>query len=72
MSGAVCDDQDGQRGVSEMNETQITGYRYADARAGHHHAYLLPSEAGFVDIHFERVGRVPALAKAMVAIARKP
>lgn len=55
-----------------MNETQITGYRYADARAGHHHAYLLPSEAGFVDIHFERVGRVPALAKAMVAIARKP
>lgn len=29
-------------------------------------------EAGFVDIRFERVGRVPALAKAMIAIAQKP
>lgn len=29
-------------------------------------------EAGFVDIRFERVGRVPALAKAMVAVALKP
>lgn len=29
-------------------------------------------EAGFVDIRFERVGRVPPLAKAMIAIARKP
>jgi len=29
-------------------------------------------EAGFVDIRFERVGRVPALAKSMVAVARKP
>jgi 2-polyprenyl-6-hydroxyphenyl methylase/3-demethylubiquinone-9 3-methyltransferase len=29
-------------------------------------------EIGFVDVRFERVGRVPALAKAMVAIARKP
>ncbi|HLS54427.1 MAG TPA: class I SAM-dependent methyltransferase [Zeimonas sp.] len=29
-------------------------------------------EAGFVDIRFERVGRVPALAKSMIAIARKP
>lgn len=29
-------------------------------------------EAGFVEIRFERVGRVPALAKAMIAIARKP
>ena len=28
-------------------------------------------EAGFVDIHFERVGRVPALAKSMIAAARK-
>jgi len=28
-------------------------------------------EAGFVDIRFERVGRVPALAKSMIAIARK-
>ena len=29
-------------------------------------------EAGFVDIRFERVGRVPALAKSMIAVARKP
>lgn len=29
-------------------------------------------EAGFVEIRFERVGRVPALAKAMIAVARKP
>jgi len=29
-------------------------------------------EAGFVDVHFERGGRVPALAKSMIAIARKP
>ena len=29
-------------------------------------------EAGFVDIRFERVGRVPALAKSMIALARKP
>jgi 2-polyprenyl-6-hydroxyphenyl methylase/3-demethylubiquinone-9 3-methyltransferase len=29
-------------------------------------------EAGFVDIRFERVGRVPVLAKSMIAVARKP
>lgn len=29
-------------------------------------------EAGFVDIRFERVGRVPTLAKSMIAIARRP
>lgn len=29
-------------------------------------------EAGFVDLRFERVGRIPALAKSMIAIARKP
>ena len=29
-------------------------------------------EAGFVDLRFVRVGRVPALAKAMIAVARKP
>lgn len=29
-------------------------------------------EAGFVDIRFERVGRVPVLAKSMIAIARRP
>ena len=28
-------------------------------------------EAGFVDVRFERVGRVPAVAKSMIAIARK-
>ena len=30
------------------------------------------TEAGFVDIRFLRVGRIPMLAKSMVAIARKP
>lgn len=29
-------------------------------------------EAGFVDIRFERVGRVPVLAKSMIAVARRP
>jgi 2-polyprenyl-6-hydroxyphenyl methylase/3-demethylubiquinone-9 3-methyltransferase len=29
-------------------------------------------EAGFVDIRFKRVGRVPVLAKSMVAIAKRP
>ena len=29
-------------------------------------------EAGFVDVRFHRVGRIPALAKSMVAVARKP
>jgi 2-polyprenyl-6-hydroxyphenyl methylase/3-demethylubiquinone-9 3-methyltransferase len=29
-------------------------------------------EAGFVDLRFERVGRVPVLAKAMIAVVRKP
>jgi 2-polyprenyl-6-hydroxyphenyl methylase/3-demethylubiquinone-9 3-methyltransferase len=33
---------------------------------------LLLEEAGFRDIEFRRVGRVPALAKAMIAVARKP
>lgn len=29
-------------------------------------------EAGFVDVRFERVGRMPALAKSMIAVTRKP
>ena len=29
-------------------------------------------EAGFTDVRFERVGRVPPFAKSMIAIARKP
>lgn len=33
---------------------------------------VLLSEAGFTDIRFKRVGRVPLLAKSMMAIARKP
>ena len=32
----------------------------------------LLTEAGFVEIRFERVGRIPALAKSMIAIAQKP
>lgn len=33
---------------------------------------ILLEEAGFHDIRFERVGRIPALAKSMIAIARRP
>jgi 2-polyprenyl-6-hydroxyphenyl methylase/3-demethylubiquinone-9 3-methyltransferase len=29
-------------------------------------------EAGFVDLRFTRVGRIPALAKALIVIARRP
>lgn len=29
-------------------------------------------EAGFVDVRFERAGRIPALAKSMIAVARRP
>jgi len=32
----------------------------------------LLEEAGFRDIRFERVGRIPVLAKSMIAIARRP
>ena len=32
----------------------------------------LLDETGFVDIEFRRVGRVPPLAKSMIAVARKP
>jgi 2-polyprenyl-6-hydroxyphenyl methylase/3-demethylubiquinone-9 3-methyltransferase len=32
----------------------------------------LLSEAGFVDIRFMRVGRIPPLAKSMIATAKKP
>ena len=28
-------------------------------------------EAGFADLRFERVGRIPALAKSMIAVARR-
>ncbi len=33
---------------------------------------ILLEEAGLRDIRFARVGRIPALTKAMIAIARKP
>lgn len=32
----------------------------------------LLSEAGFREIRFHRVGRIPALAKSMIAVAKKP
>jgi 2-polyprenyl-6-hydroxyphenyl methylase/3-demethylubiquinone-9 3-methyltransferase len=32
----------------------------------------LLEEAGFQDVRFQRVGRIPPLAKSMIAIARKP
>lgn len=34
--------------------------------------HQLLQEAGFVDIRFRRVGRIPPLAKSMLAVARKP
>ena len=33
---------------------------------------MLLEEAGFNKIHFKRVGRIPSLAKSMIAIAEKP
>jgi len=32
----------------------------------------LLTEAGFQTIRFHRVGRIPALAKSMIAVAEKP
>ena len=32
---------------------------------------ILLNEAGFSEVHFRRVGRIPALAKSMIAIARR-
>jgi 2-polyprenyl-6-hydroxyphenyl methylase/3-demethylubiquinone-9 3-methyltransferase len=32
----------------------------------------LLAESGFVDVAFYRVGRIPVLAKSMIAVARKP
>ena len=32
----------------------------------------LLNEAGFRDVRFRRVGRIPPLAKSMIAVARKP
>lgn len=32
----------------------------------------LMRETGFTNIQFRRVGRVPALAKSMIAVAEKP
>jgi 2-polyprenyl-6-hydroxyphenyl methylase/3-demethylubiquinone-9 3-methyltransferase len=36
-----------------------------------HTLTALLEEAGFRDIHFERVGRIPPLAKAMIAVAQR-
>lgn len=33
---------------------------------------ILLEEAGFSDVYFVRVGRIPPIAKSMVAVARKP
>lgn len=33
---------------------------------------ILLAEAGFQNIGFHRVGRIPPLAKAMIAVARQP
>jgi 2-polyprenyl-3-methyl-5-hydroxy-6-metoxy-1,4-benzoquinol methylase len=37
-----------------------------------HTLHALLREAGFVNIEFYRVGRIPVLAKSMIAITRKP
>ncbi|TVR67116.1 MAG: methyltransferase [Candidatus Competibacteraceae bacterium] len=61
----------------------ISGYRYADTELNwlwdHGHIKFwsmrtltaLLEEAGFREIRFERVGRVPPLAKSMIVTARK-
>lgn len=33
---------------------------------------ILLEEAGFRNIRFERVGRIPALVKSMISVAHKP
>jgi 2-polyprenyl-6-hydroxyphenyl methylase/3-demethylubiquinone-9 3-methyltransferase len=33
---------------------------------------ILLEEAGLRDLHFERVGCIPPLAKSMIAMARRP
>jgi hypothetical protein len=50
--------------MTQMDETGITGYRYAGARAGHRHGYLLPT--------LFKIGRIAGLAKSMFAVARRP
>ena len=37
-----------------------------------HTLHALLKDAGFVNIEFYRVGRIPVLAKSMIAIARMP
>ncbi len=55
-----------------MDRSEISGDHWANAALNTiEHLYAL-REAGFIDIRFERVGRIPALAKSMIAIARKP
>lgn len=51
-----------------MSETRIDvcNFRYRKTLG------MLLEEAGFVDIRFRRVGRIPPLAKSMIAIASKP
>jgi hypothetical protein len=59
----------------EITEVSISGYRYDSASLGHAHDYLLPSVYRLLDglvAAKPGVGRVPALAKAMIAVARKP
>lgn len=55
----------------------ILGYRYAKSEMNCSHSSVrtlsgLLEEAGLTDSRFLRVGQVPALAKSMIAIARKP
>jgi len=33
---------------------------------------ILLEEVGFRDLQFERVGRIPPLAKSMIAVAQRP
>lgn len=51
------------RSTQTMTDTQFWSMRTLT---------ILLEAAGFHDIRFERVGRIPPLAKAMIAVARRP
>ena len=62
------------------DQLPISGYGYSHADQDHGHIKFwsisnlggLLNEAGFSNIRFQRVGRIPALAKSMIAVAEKP
>lgn len=56
-----------------IKQSADKGYRYKNAKNSHAHAYLLLTvRGGFQNVRFHLVGRIPALAKSMIAVAEKP